>query len=241
MDSTKKSLKDGDNAEMLTVKAEKREVFGKKLKSFREKGKLPAVLYGSGEKNTPLFISAIDFKKVWKVAGESSLVNLEVGGKKMKTLIYEVKLNSLTNEPQHADFYVVDLKKKITASIPLVFEGVAPAIKNLGGALVKVIHEVEVESLPGNLPHKIEVNLNNLKTFDDRITIANLKVSDDVQILAEPEEVVCLVEEVKEIEEEATEASIEDIEVLGGKKKEEEIIDGDENKKEEKNVESSGK
>lgn len=180
--------------------------------------KLPAVLYGPKTENTPLFVDLGEFKKVWRAAGESTVVELNIGGSKTPVLIYDVQLHPVSGEPQHVDFYAVDMTKKITAEVPLEFSGEAPAIK-LGGTLVKVIHEIEVESLPADLPHELKVDISRLAAFDDRILIKDIEVPAEVKILAELDEVVALVEEVKEevAEEERT---LEDIEVMKEKKDE---------------------
>lgn len=215
--------------EKLQLKAEKRDVFGKRLSTFRKDGKLPAVFYGPKDKSRSFFVSAKDFKKIWKEAGESGIVELDFGPaeksgvkEKKQVLIYDVDVDPLHGEPRHVDFYVADMTKKTTVSVPLSFEGESPAVKSLGGVLVKVFHELEVEALPAELPSEIEVDISSLKTFEDKITVSDLKVSQGVEILAEPDEAIALVEEPKE-EEIAEEApSIEDIEVIGGEKEEEE-------------------
>jgi large subunit ribosomal protein L25 len=170
-----------------------------------------------------------DFKKVWKAAGESTVIDLELqptsGVGCIPVLIYGVDMDPLSNEPRHVDFYAVDMAQKIIASVPLVFTGEAPAIK-LGGTLVKVIHEVEVEAMPKDLPSELEADMSGLKTFEDKISAADIKVPAGVKILAEPTDVVVLVEEAKEEsfdkdkdKEEAP--SIEEIEVIKEKGKEE--------------------
>ncbi len=214
--------------EKLQLKAEKREVFGKRLSVFRKEGSLPAVLYGPKDPSSSFFVDSGDFKRIWKKAGETGIVELEIAdsstGKsaKKQVLIYDVDIDPLHNEPRHVDFYVVDLTKKTTVSVPLAFEGEAPAVKSLGGVLVKVIHELEVEALPEDLPSELEVDISGLKTFEDKVAVSDIKVPQGVEILAEPDEVVALVEEPKEEKHEEETATIEDIEVTGEKKEEKE-------------------
>lgn len=207
----------------MRLKAEKREIFGKKLSQSRQAGKLPAVLYGAKKQSTPIFVNFSDFKKVWKEAGESTLIDLDVGGKLIPALIYDVDLNPVNNEPRHADFYVVDMAQKITASVPLIFGGEASAVK-VGGTLVKVMHEIEVEALPKDLPREIKVDVSRLKTFDDKITIADLILPEGVKVLDELTEVVALAEEAKEEQEteKSAEINFEEIKVESGKGKKEE-------------------
>ncbi len=217
---------------MLELKAENREVFGKKLKSFRQEGKLPAVLYGPKEPSRPIFVSLKDFKKLWKEAGESTLVQLRLTSdvKKLSTsdvvkevLIQDVAVDAVKDEPVHVDFYAVRMDKPIQASISLIFEGVSPAVKNLGAILVKVAREVEIEALPKNLPHELIINIFSLNNLEDKILAKDIKLPNGVKLITSPEEVIALVEIPKEEEVVPAEEKIafEQIEVVGKKEKEE--------------------
>jgi large subunit ribosomal protein L25 len=192
----------------LELKAEIRDVFGKKLKNFRKEGKLPAVLYGRKKETTPLFVDLKEFKKVWKEAGESSIIKLQ----DENVIIQDVSVDPVKNEPLHVDFYAVEMDKPIEATIPLIFEGTAAAEKELGGILVKVMYEVEVEALPRNLPHELKVDISKLKVLDDQITVKDIELPAGVKILTKEDEVVALIEEPKEEFAEKP-LSIEEVEV----------------------------
>jgi large subunit ribosomal protein L25 len=210
---------------MLELQAEKREIFGKKLKPFRKKGKLPAVLYGPKEKSQPLFVSLKDFKKLWKEAGESTVIQLNLDKSRKEVLIQEVAMDPVKDEPVHVDFYAVQMDKPIQASVQFIFEGASPAVKNLGGVLVKVMHEMEVEALPKNLPHELVVDISKLEKFEDKILAKDIILPKEVKLISNLEEVVALVEEPKEEEvAPATEEKIafEEIEVAGKKEEEKE-------------------
>lgn len=220
---------------MLKLEVENREVFGKKLKSFRKQGKIPAVLYGPKEKSQPLFVSLKDFKKIWEEAGESTVIQLNLAKSKKEVLIQDVAMDPVKDEPIHVDFYAVLMDKPIQAAIPLVFEGEAPAIKT-GGILVKVAHEIEVETLPKNLPHEIVVDISKLENFNDKILAKEIVLPEEVKLITNPEDVVILVEEPKAEEAAPSEEKIafEEIEVAGAKEKEkgEEEAKTEEGKKE---------
>ena len=209
---------------MLELQTENREVFGKKLKPFRKQGKLPAVLYGPKEKSQPLFVSLKDFKKLWREAGESTVIQLNLEKSKKEVLIQDVAVDPIKDEPVHVDFYAVQMDKPIEASVALEFSGISPAVKNLGGVLVKVMHEIEVEALPKNLPHELVVEISKLEKFEDKILAKDIILPEGVKLIASPEEVIALVEEPRE-EEVAPPAeekiSFEEIEVAGAKEKEE--------------------
>ncbi len=202
----------------LELKTEKRDVFGKKLASLREKDKLPAVVYGPKEKSAPIFISSSAFKKVFKEAGESTIVSLDIEGKKHDVLIHEIDIDPVMNEPRHVDFYAVDVTKTTTVVVPLEFEGIAPAVKNLGGILIKVKNEIEVEALPKDLPHEIKIDVSTLAEIGSKVTIADIPAPKGVKILGNPEEVVALTEMPKEEVVPEAAPTIADIEVTSEKK-----------------------
>lgn len=197
----------------LQLEAEKRDIFGKKLKMARKEGKLPVILYGKKMESIPLFVDLKDFKKIWKKTGESAIIRIIFKPTShVDVLIYDVVVDSSKNEPIHADFYAVEMDKPITAKVLLVFEGVAPAVKELGGILIKVIHELEVEALPKNLPHELKVDVAKLATLDDKILIKNIFLPPGVKILSKEDEIVALMEMPKEEAEEKP-ISIEEVKV----------------------------
>lgn len=206
---------------MLKLTAKPREVFGKKLKTFRQKGELPAVLYGPKEKSISLSLALKDFKKVWSEAGESSVIELLIDGKKKNILIHEVARDPVSDEPIHADFYAVEMDKPIQATVPLVFIGESEAVKTHGGVLVKVMHELEVEALPMDLPHEINVDISKLKNINDRILIKDIDFPEKVKPVEQPDKMVVIVEELKAEEEAATgELDMSKVEVAAKKKEE---------------------
>lgn len=211
---------------MLILNAEKREIFGKKLKKSREEGKIPAIVYGRKKEATPVFLDLKVFSKIWKEAGKSTVLKLKNPDNHFEenVLIQQVDLDPVHDKLLHADFYVVEMDKPITAPVSLVFKGESPAEKDLGGVLVKVIHEVEVESLPNDLPKELIVDVSGLDSMDSQIAIKDIKLPKGVRINAEPDEVVALISEAQgEIIEEPT-MTIADVEVeKKGKKEEEEI------------------
>ena len=212
---------------MLSLSAKIRKNLGKKVKVLRKKGVLPAILYGPKIKTAqPLEIEEKHFEKVYKEAGESTLISLEIEGQKQKipVLIHEVARDPLTEKPIHVDFYQPRLEEEIEAKVSLVFEGESLAVKDLGGTLVKNISEVEVRALPQNLPHEIKVNIENLKTFEDNILIKDLKIPEGVKVLKEPEEIVAQVLAPVKVEEELVkpiEEKVEEVEKVEEEKEEE--------------------
>ncbi len=220
---------------MLTLSAKIRKDLGKKVKKLREKGIIPAVLYGPKIKPESLEIDLKEFEKIYKETGESSLVTLEIGSKKNIVLIHDVKRGPVSEKPIHVDFYQPSLEEEIEIKIPLIFEGESLAIKDLGGTLVKDISEIEIKVKPQNLPKEIRVNIGKLKTFEDYILIKDLEFPKDVKTLRKPEEIVASVSPPEKIEEELAkpvEEKIEEVEKV--EKKKEEEIEGETTEKGEK-------
>lgn len=209
---------------MFEIQAENREVFGKNLESFRKKGKLPAVLYGPKQETRPIFILLKDFKKLWDEAGESTVIQLNLGDTKKEVLIQDVAMDPVKREPVHVDFYAVLMDKPLQASVSLIFEGISHAVKNLGGILVKVMHEIEVEALPKNLPHELGVDISALAHFEDKILAKAVILPKGVKLISNPDETIALIEAPRAEEAPASEEKIafEEIEVVGKKEKGEE-------------------
>jgi large subunit ribosomal protein L25 len=213
---------------MLSLSAKIRKISGKKVKALRKKGVLPAVFYGPKLKNKTIEVDLKEFEKIYENAGESTLISLEIEGEKEKNLvlIHEIERDPLSGRPIHVDFYQPSLKEEIEAKVPVILEGEAPAVKNLGGTLVKNILELTVKALPQNLPKEIRVNVSTLATFEDDILIRDLKVGEGVKILRQAQEIVAHVAPPEKVEEELQkpiEEKVEEVEKVEKEKKEAEV------------------
>jgi len=195
---------------------------------------IPAVIYGSGIESRSLSVPFSAFRKVFHEAGSSSLVDVKIdGGASVKAVIKDVQFHPLSMEPVHIDFHQVKMDEKMTAEIPLAVTGESEAVKVLGGTLMTPVESVEVECLPTDLPHEIVVDISLLKTFDDTITVADLKVGPGVKVLDDPENLVAAVEAPLSEEELAKmeESQVGDVEAVkaeGEEKKEGEEGEGKE-------------
>lgn len=210
--------------EKLSLKVNKREVVGKQVGQLRRQGFVPAVMYGGDAKPENLQVNYKEFARIYKKAGGSILVELEIEGNgTQNTLIQQVDINPKTREYIHADFRAVSMSEKITAHIPLVFVGESPAVEDQDGTLVKNIDEIEIECLPGDLPSEIEIDISVLVDFEASIHLKDIKMPTGVELLSDPEETVASVEEPRSEEElaELDEAPVEDVEaVVGAEEKE---------------------
>ncbi len=189
------------------------ETGSKAARKLRALKRIPAVLYGAGEAPTNLTIDLKEFEKVWMDAGESSIVSLRGLSSDKDVLIQEVSVDPIYGVPTHVDLYAVRKDVKVEVDVEIMWTGTAPAEKELGGTLIKVMHEITIEALPKDLPHEIEVDIANLKTFDDQIRIADIKLPSGVTAVADPEEVVALVQAASEEEAETGPTDVASIEV----------------------------
>lgn len=192
----------------MTLEASARTALGRRAKTLRKENLIPAVMYGHGVESRTISVPFQTFRKVLAQAGTSSLVDVVIdGASPVKAIIKDIQMNPLTMSPIHIDFHQVNMNEKMTANVPLSFEGDSLAVKALGGTLVKSLDHVEVECLPADLPHEIVVDISQLNTFDDKITVGGLVLPKGVEVLNEVEAMVAFVEapltedELKKLEE----------------------------------------
>ncbi|MEX0617245.1 MAG: 50S ribosomal protein L25 [Candidatus Woykebacteria bacterium] len=210
--------------EKTVLKAEVRKILGKKVKRIRKEGTLPANLFGKGIKSKSLQVTEKDFREVFKQVGETGVVTVKVEGEDYPALIHNIQLQPKTDAILHADFHKVNLKEKITTHVPVSLEGESPAEKTGVGLLLQTISEVEVESLPADIPHEIKVDVSKLEEVGQSIHVKDLKVAKDkVEIKNDPEATVITVQtaEMKEEPVEETPAP-EEVEATAEKGEKEE-------------------
>jgi large subunit ribosomal protein L25 len=186
---------------------------------LRTQGLVPAVFYGPKEASTPIVIDSQKLERVWKEAGETTIVKLTGAGEAKDTLIHDIQVHPVTGKVLHADFYVIEKGKKVTLKVPLEFVGSAPAEK-LGGIAVKTLHEVEIEVAPAELPHHIDVDMAALETVGAHITASEIKLPPSATLITAADEIVVSIVEFKEEKEEAP-GELKTAEIIGEKKPEE--------------------
>lgn len=208
---------------MITLKANNRATSGKQkvaVSNIRAEGLIPAVVYGPKFVNTSISMNYQDFVRLYNKHGETTLISLNIDGKATNVMIHDMELDPVTNKVVHVDFYAPEAGKKVHAAVPLNFIGESAAVRG-GANLVKVLHEIEVEALPENLPHSIDVDISKIATTDDVVTVGDLKLPTGVSTKLEADEVVASAVEVKE-EVEVAPVDLTKIEVEKKGKKEEE-------------------
>ena len=170
------------------LKVDKREITGKKVKNLRRDGLLPGNIFGKKIKSQAVQVASKEFAKVYEEVGETSIIDLTLDSVNIPVLVSGLQLNPVTGDFLHIDFRQVNLKEKITATVPIELVGVAPAEKNGLGILVQQLNEVEVEALPTDFPENIEVDVSNLVEGDQSISVGDLKYDKAKLTLAANEE-----------------------------------------------------
>lgn len=213
--------------ENLTVQP--RTVFGKQLKKLRREGILPGNVYGKNFTSTAVQLPLKEFKKLYDKVGSTGLVDLEIDGKKHPVLIHNLAIDTMSHDPIHADFFIVNLKEKITSNVPIIAEGESPAVAEKKGVLLQLLNDAEIEALPSDLPEAIHVDITKLTEVDDQITIEQIEVPAGVTILNEASQGIFrigelvtqeAVEQEEQDEEAAAAASEEGAETTGEKSEE---------------------
>lgn len=183
----------------LTV--ENRDVFGRKLKSLRASGVLPANIFGKDIKSKAIKVDRAEFNKVFSQAGETGIIELQVGKDISPVLVANIQTHPVTGEALHVDFRQVNMKEKIEAQVPIKLVGESQAEKDGLGIVVQQTDEVLVEALPMDLPESFEVDIAKLVELGSAIVVADLPSNDKVKVLDEPEKIIVKVEEPQAEEE----------------------------------------
>lgn len=174
-----------------SLTASKRQILGRKVKTLRRQGILPANVYGRHVKSTAVQVKTDEFKKIFGQAGETGLVGLMVGDDVHPVLIHNIHIDPVTDQPLHADLLEVNLAEKVVATVPIEIIGESPAEKTEEGVIVQQMHEVGVEALPTDLPEKIIVDISGLVAVDDAIKVLQLNVDKSkVEVKDDPERIV---------------------------------------------------
>lgn len=206
----------------LTLQVALREKRGKKNASLRALGDMPAVVYGPKHEAQSITLKTHDFEKLFKKTGESTIIALTGLGQDIDVLVHDVDVDPVTGTARHADFYAIEIGKTLNIRVPIEFVGESPAVK-LGAVITKVLHDIEIEALPRNLPQHLTVDISTLANFHDMIHVRDLALPEGVTVMGDGEEIVAVATEVKEeVDEAPTAIDMSAIEVEKKGKTEEE-------------------
>ena len=214
--------------EQIELKVEKRTIIRKRVKGLRKEGLVPAVLYGPKTEPIPIQCDGRELQRVLARAGGTNLISVRIGdaGKPKMALAREAQRDPITNELYHVDFYQVVMTEKVSAEVNIVFTGESPIVQQADAMLLQGTNSVEVECLPGDLIHSIEVDLSTLLEIDDAIYVKDLQVPENIAILNDGDEMVVKVQRLRVVEEEeeveeVVEVAPEEVEVITKGKEEE--------------------
>jgi len=175
----------------FVVPAESRTDVGKNAnRKLRSRGMIPGVLYGSGQQALAVQVQPGAIGNILKsAAGENTLFDLEIGGERRKVILKGFQREPLRGQLLHADFYEIALDKEIEVKVHIELEGTPVGVKLQGGIVDFVTRELELECLPADIPEKIVVDIAHLE-LGKHLRVSDLKLSDKVKVLAEPEVVI---------------------------------------------------
>jgi len=197
-------------AENVDLQAKEREGRGKNdARRLRASGFVPAVLYGEGNEAGGSTALAVPDKKVDYTLthlGDNALYNISLGSGTSTARVVDVHRNPVSGRLIHIDFIPVNMTERIEITVPLTVEGEAPGVEQDGGVLQQVAYELQVESLPGEIPQEVVVNVSNLQ-MGDNLTLGDLTLPDGVSLISEAEEVAVTVVAPTEITDEEIEAA----------------------------------
>lgn len=196
------------------------------LKTLRKIGKVPAIVYGYGTKNTSVKVDEVEFIKVIREVGRNGVIELGVGSKTIKVMVSDYQFDPLKNQITHIDFLAINMSEERTVEVPVQLTGEAVGAKE-GGVVEQPLFDLEVTATPDNIPESIEIDISELD-INDSYSVADIKVSGDFTIENDPEEsVVTVVPPTEEPTEEEIEAmegesETEEPEVVGEEKEDDE-------------------
>ena len=196
--------------EEVVFQANRREVTGKKVKALRRDGMLPAVVYGHNIEPISISLDMRDAMRTLDSISPSALVVLDIDGEKHYTLVRDKQRNPVRRSIIHIDFQAVSLTETVRADVNIDIFGEAPAVEAYLAIVVPSLEQLSIESLPTDLPDKIDVDISGLSEIGDSILVGDLIIPDGIQVMNDPDDVVVVViaqaaEEVEEVEEEEVE------------------------------------
>jgi large subunit ribosomal protein L25 len=186
------------------LKLSKRNVLGKKTRFLRRDGQTPAHLFGHGVESLALQCDTNELQHVIARKGTTRLINIKIGGEKeaRSVFIREIQRDALTGLLVHVDLYQVNKAEKIKVALPIIFVGTAPALKQKNNIIEHIVNELNVESLPDDLPPQIEVDLSVLAEVNQAISVRDIKLKPGVTIVAPPDQLIVKISQVAEEKEE---------------------------------------
>ena len=194
----------------IILNTEKREIYGKKLRSLRKKGILPIHVYGPGMESIALQSETNNVLKVLQAAGRTNPVKIIDSDMEHTTLVRNVDQHPATGELQHVDFMRVDENKAIEVEVPVVLIGEAPGTRGGAGTVTQAIYSLSVLSKPFTVPSEIQADLSVLVDLETNIKRGDLVLPDGVELVGDPDIPVAWIQPPRVQEEVTVEEGAED-------------------------------
>ncbi|HAE92286.1 50S ribosomal protein L25 [Tissierella praeacuta] len=176
----------------IKMQIQKRTDSGKNpVKKMRKNNVIPAVVYSRGGETVSVSVDSSEFLRVYKSAGSSSLLGLELEGEKIPAIIKEIQRDPVKNQILHVDFQKLNMDEKVKMTVPIVLLN-RDNIKLQPSILTQILDQIEIECLPSNIPNGAEVDVADMD-FTTPIMVKDLSLAKDskVTILRELDDVVC--------------------------------------------------
>lgn len=179
-------------AKQTALAVSPREVTGKATRRLRAQGILPANIFGQGTKPQAIQLSSPDFERLRDGHATSGVIALNIAGISLPqmTLVRHIQRNPLNGKILHIDFLRIDLKERITARLPLHFEGAAPGVRVSGGVFLHLLETLEVECAAGDIVQFLAVDISQMEKMEDMLHARDIKLPPTYTLLADPDEPV---------------------------------------------------
>jgi large subunit ribosomal protein L25 len=182
-------------ADILTLKLSHRKVTGKKVRRLRLGGIVPVHLYGGAGDSSSLQIEAAELRRILPRVGGNIPLTVEIDGAKGESICFvrEVQRHPVTEEVLHVDFLRVEATQTVTADVPIILDGEAPAARNLGGTLAQPLQALTVQAFPLDMPAELHVDISSLDSFEAAVRVSDLVLSEGVTTAVNPNEMIARV------------------------------------------------
>ncbi|PIZ67852.1 50S ribosomal protein L25, partial [Candidatus Roizmanbacteria bacterium CG_4_10_14_0_2_um_filter_33_96] len=185
-----KGKKSHSSTDKVSLKAELRTIFGKKLNKVRKQGLVPGNIFGPDFKSKSISVVYKDLVKTYKMVGETGIVYISLDKENIPVLIKTIQKHPLSSSLLHIDFRKIDLSKKIETNVPVKAVGISEAVSQKAGVLLIQSETLLVEALPEDIPSHIEVDITVIKDIGQEIKVSDLKKSDKYEIKTPIEKVI---------------------------------------------------
>jgi len=183
----------------LSLKAAKRDILGKKSRFLRRQGVTPAHIFGHGIESLALQCDTAELQRVISQGGTTRLIDVSIEAEDIPRSVFirEIQKDQLSGQLLHVDFYQIKMTEEITAEIPIILVGEAPAAKSKENIIEHILNQLEVSCLPGRIPPQIEVDLAPLEEAGDAIHVRDIALGEGIATTADPDQLIVKVSKIK--------------------------------------------